>query len=239
MKLNFSPTILRVVGIPIRIHWSFFAFLVWIIFSDEQGLTDGLTESLFFISVFLCVLLHELGHALTAKYFGIGTRDITLYPIGGVALLNGEAPPKQEFFIAIAGPLVNVAIAFLVLPFLTQLEGEYALISTFNIPLSFYDRFFLVNVVLVIFNMIPAFPMDGGRVVRSILSMVFSHDTATIFSARLGQLCSLIMLAAALYFGQIILLIISVFIFSLASKEIKFLKYRKSIYADDAIQDKL
>lgn len=225
---NLSPTILKISGIPIRIHWTFFLFLIWIIFSSENGISDGFSEALFIISIFVCVLLHELGHALTARRFGIGTQDITLYPIGGVALLNREAEPRQEFFIAIAGPLVNVAIAFLVYPLLSTVNGEYSLLYVSEAPLSFYDRLFIVNIVLVIFNMIPAYPMDGGRVVRALLGLFLPHDQATTISARLGQICSLGLGALGLYTGNFILMIISMFIFSMASRELRYIKLKKT-----------
>ena len=169
-------------------------------------------------------MLHEYGHALTARVFGINTRDITLYPIGGVALLVRDPKPKEEFFIALAGPLVNVVIATLIFNFYEI--NEAALISD---EASFWTRIFLANIVLVVFNMIPAYPMDGGRVLRSALGLVLSQGSATVISARIGQLFSIIMAGLALYFGHTVLLIIALFVFMQARRDILYWKQKAAI----------
>lgn len=207
-----------------RLHWTFLVFLGWLAITNPGNLSDKASELIFVLSVFFCVVLHEYGHALTAKYFGIRTRDITLYPIGGIALLEKEPLPKQEFFIAIAGPLVNVFIALSLANFIDT--DPEKLISPDSTYLS---RIFLANSILVIFNMIPAYPMDGGRVLRSALGMILSKATSTIVSGRIGQVFSLLMAALAIYIDHIILLIISMFIFLQARREIQYWQTRQEI----------
>jgi Zn-dependent protease len=211
-------------GISVRLHWTFLVFLVWLAITNPGNLTDKASEIIFVLSVFFCVVLHEYGHALTARYFGIRTRDITLYPIGGIALLEKEPEPKEEFFIAIAGPLVNVFIALSISNFIdTDVEK---LVSPES---SYLSRIFLANSILVLFNMIPAYPMDGGRVLRSALGVTLSKATATIVSGRIGQIFSLLMAALAIYLDHVILLIISIFIFLQARREIQYWKARQEI----------
>lgn len=217
-------TVLTFRGISVRLHWTFILFILWIALSNPGNLSDKASEVIFLLSIFTCVVLHEYGHALTARVFGINTRDITLYPIGGVALLVRDPKPKEEFFIALAGPLVNVVIATLIFNFYEI--NEAALISD---EASFWTRIFLANIVLVVFNMIPAYPMDGGRVLRSALGLVLSQGSATVISARIGQLFSIIMAGLALYFGHTVLLIIALFVFMQARRDILYWKQKAAI----------
>jgi len=181
------------------------------------------------LTIFMCVTLHEFGHALTAKKYQITTKDIILSPIGGVARLKNM--PKfwhQEFLIALAGPAVNVVISILL--------GLYLYISGTGIPEqmesiagSIRNNFlFLVlvtNVFLVIFNMIPAFPMDGGRVFRALLSIPFGRLKATLVAARIGQALAILFMAYSMYQAQPIHLVIGIFIFFAASAELRSVQY--------------
>lgn len=218
-----SLTIFSFKEIPVRLHWSFILFLVWIGLNDPGNLKDSLLEVVFVATIFGCVVLHEFGHALTAKVFGIRTRDITLYPIGGVALLEKEARPAQELLIAIAGPLVNVIIALLIY---ILVPTDLTAVTDDNI--TFIQRLFLVNIILVLFNMIPAYPMDGGRVLRSTLGLFFNQGTATIISGRIGQVISIGLCGFAFYMGNPILVFIAVFVFLKARDEIKYWKRRRA-----------
>lgn len=219
---NWSIDLLRIQGIPIRIHLSFFLLLAWIAIEESKVHGDVIGEIIFVSLIFLCVLLHELGHALTALKFNIKTRDIILYPFGGIASLLGEAAPKGELLIAIAGPLVNVALALLIFPFtsLYKLPNDVTDSEVLNLLLQFnvLDRLFVANVVLAVFNMIPAYPMDGGRVLRAFLSLI-GLKSGPVIAYRLSQVISICMGGLAIYYGNLILGLIALLVFSYASNE--------------------
>lgn len=218
----------RYAGIKVQIHWTFwllFIFIGFMVFNNDGTVQDLLWNSLFIFALFFCVVLHEFGHALTARRYGVGTRSITLLPIGGVASLK-EMPedPKQEFVIAIAGPLVNVVIAFLlylIVPVENFLVDDPELmqeqLSTIN-STNFLFYLFSVNVALVVFNMIPAFPMDGGRIFRALLATRMSRVQATKAAASLGKFMALLFFLFGL-FSNIILTVIAVFIYFGAHSE--------------------
>ena len=199
-------------GIKIQVHWTFIFLIAWIVFSEAQRGSDVNTTLLsiaFVLTVFLCVVLHELGHALTAKHYGIKTKMITLLPIGGVASLERmPEKPKQELLIAIAGPAVNVVIAFilwLVLPSLQNIPTEefFARIT----PANFFYLLLFVNVILVLFNAIPAFPMDGGRVLRALLAFKLGRVRATQIAANLGQLLAIGFVFLGFFYNPFLILI--------------------------------
>ncbi|MCA9154797.1 MAG: site-2 protease family protein [Planctomycetales bacterium] len=173
-------------GIGVYVHWSF--LILPLLVGGTTILSAGpwaAAEAVIFVlAVFGCVVLHEMGHALTARQFGIGTRDITLLPIGGVARLDRmPRKPWQEFAVAVAGPAVNVVIAAVLF---LGLIG-YGVERMLN-PADFLVRLMWTNIALVAFNMLPAFPMDGGRVLRSLLAMVVSYERATNIAAIVGFL---------------------------------------------------
>ncbi|WP_299124332.1 site-2 protease family protein [uncultured Winogradskyella sp.] len=220
MKANLSLG--RVSGIKIKVHWTFFLLIVWIIVDELKH--GGSTESILFniafvFAVFLCVVLHELGHALTAKKIGVKTEKITLLPIGGMASFDKmPESPKQEFLIVIAGPLVNLAIAILlyfVIPvkelFNQSFTDAYGIFASFSFQ-NFLFFLFIVNVALALFNMIPAFPMDGGRLLRALLALKMNRAKATQIAASLGQFIAIIFLLIGLLYNPI-LIFIALFIF--------------------------
>lgn len=189
--MRWSVKIAKIAGIEVRIHLTFLLLLAWIGISYYQsGGRDAAIEGVgFVLSVFACVLLHEFGHALAAKIYGIETPDITLLPIGGVARLQRMPDkPSQELVVAIAGPLVNVVIAGILF---AVLGSGFDLVQAANMAdpkaSTLLAKLAFVNVALVIFNLIPAFPMDGGRVLRALLAMVMPHARATLIAARIGQ----------------------------------------------------
>jgi Zn-dependent protease/CBS domain-containing protein len=191
MAMKWSWKIGEFAGIGVYMHATFLLLLGWVAFtgwSQTRTLMGALGSVAFILALFLVVVLHEYGHALTARRFGIKTRDITLLPIGGVARLERMPhDPRQELWVALAGPAVNVVIAaalFVVLLVTGALEPITQMGVTSG---SFIERLMLVNVVLVLFNMIPAFPMDGGRVVRALLAMRLEYTRATQIAASLGQ----------------------------------------------------
>jgi Zn-dependent protease/CBS domain-containing protein len=211
-RSTWSITAGSVADIPIRIHVTFLALLVWLV--AGSGSPSAFTEALFVLLVFFCVLLHELGHALVAKRCGIQTRDITLYPFGGVASITAQPTAGAELLIALAGPLVNVCIALALYPFvnLPDLTSQQAM------QVSVPQRLFLTNIALAAFNLLPALPMDGGRVLRALLTLL-KVQRATAIAARVSQaLCVLLAIAAA-WFELPMLFIIALIIFAGAMQE--------------------
>ncbi len=176
-------------GIGVYIHWTFWLLIaVYLVSATAQaGLAAGLMAVLFVLSIFGCVLLHEFGHAGAAAAFGIPTHDITLLPFGGVArLARMPSKPYQELIIALAGPAVNVVLAVGLLCLLAV-----GVVIGDRVPLlagtDLLSQLLVVNIVLVLFNLLPAFPMDGGRVLRSLIAMRTSHLRATEIAARIGR----------------------------------------------------
>lgn len=215
MALNRSVWSLHIVavkGIPIRIHFTFFFLLIWIGLEEYLAGSAPFKEMLFVLSIFFCVLLHELGHAIVARQFRIRTRDIVLYPIGGIASLLDEPKAKAELFIAMAGPLVNLMIALL-LAFFIEFEG-----TTVYLRDEYIARIYIGNLALAIFNLIPAFPLDGGRILRAALALL-SVKRATLVAARISQILSMLMGIFALYIGHPILIVISALVFVTAVEE--------------------
>jgi Zn-dependent protease/CBS domain-containing protein len=234
---TWSFRIATIAGIPIRIHFTFILFLVWIGISG--GPNGGLTWILFVISIFFCVILHELGHALVAKRLGVTTRDITLYPIGGVAMLEGRPKPQQELWIALAGPGVNVVLAIFIATVILIQNGGLPPISTSLQHTSFLEALLIANVTLAVFNMIPAFPMDGGRVLRAALGLMMSEARSTQIAGGIGQGLAILLGLAGAYEQSFVLLLIAVFVFIGASQEISATVQRSFLHGhvlSDAMQ---
>jgi Zn-dependent protease/predicted transcriptional regulator len=189
--MNWSFGIGRIFGISVNIHWTFVMLLGWVFASELAAGHNPLMAFegvMFIVTLFGCVVLHELGHALTARKFGIKTRDITLLPIGGVARLERMPErPIQEFWVAVAGPAVNVVIAACLFMLLGVAVGVESVFTAPVLTESFVGRLLIVNIALVVFNMLPAFPMDGGRVYRALLATRYDYVTATEKAARLGK----------------------------------------------------
>lgn len=209
----------RVAGIDLYLHPSFLILLAFF------GRSGGLESILLVSAAFGCVLLHELGHALMARRFGIGTEDITLYMIGGVARLRRmPKAPGAELLIALAGPAVNVAIALGlgVIVSLGTLGG-----SGSDLPIrSFVVALLGINVVLALFNLIPAFPMDGGRVFRALMSGLLGRERATVIAAGLGRGLALIfglynLVSASSLEDALIPIVLAAFIYMAAGAELE------------------
>lgn len=227
--------IARVSGIPIRIHFTFLFILLYVVVSSPR---NALVSSLLLVlGIFLCVILHELGHALVAKHFGVQTRDITLYPIGGVALLQGRQPkPREEFWIALAGPLVNVVIAIVLGIWLWTRSHGLPHISWNVSPSDLLGALFTANVILPVFNMIPAFPMDGGRVLRALLAMHMSEARATRIAGAVGQMLAIGIGFMGVVTGNLVLMIIAFFVYLGAGQEVNATVGR-SMVSGHAMQD--
>jgi Zn-dependent protease/CBS domain-containing protein len=181
---SWSFRIATVAGIPIRIHFTFVLFFAWIAVFGSAG---GISWPLLILAIFACVVLHELGHALAAQHFGVETRDITLYPIGGIAVLNSQPKPRPEVWIAFAGPAVNLAIATILAAGFIVLHRHLPVLSWRLVGTSFVEALLAANLSLAIFNLIPAFPMDGGRVLRAALALKLPEARATQIAATIGQ----------------------------------------------------
>lgn len=221
----------KIAGINIYIHWTFWLIIFYIIYINFRAGLDAMQigwSVLFVMSLFVCVVLHEYGHALTARRFGIRTKDITLYPIGGVARLEKmPEKPSQELLVALAGPLVNVVIMLLLLPFIMNFElpvGEedpqQALIIGAD---SFLPMLGIINIWLALFNLIPAFPMDGGRVLRALLAMKMGRLRATSIAANIGKVLAVGFVIAGFYFNPF-LIFIGLFIILGAQAEAQMVK---------------
>ena len=202
--MKWSWKIATVAGIGIYVHWTFFLIIGWIVMvrlgehSSAAGVVEGVA---FVLSIFGCVVLHELGHALTAQRYGIQTRDITLLPIGGVARLERmPEKPSQEFWVALAGPAVNVVIALVLYVVLLATRDPVSFDAESLSGTDFLLNLLQVNVFLVLFNLLPAFPMDGGRVLRAVLAH-FSGDYvgATQVAASIGQMMAILFGIAGLF----------------------------------------
>lgn len=247
----------RFFRIDVFIHWTFFLLPLYVVLMTVFGLQDRIEDlgeraqmAVFSVAgvllLFACVVLHEFGHALTARRFGIATRDITMYPIGGVARMERMSEkPWEEFWIAVAGPAVNVVIALLILT-------GFSLAGVNNLPerleaLAKFSRqtfaygfgsqlllyLLVMNVVLVVFNMIPAFPMDGGRVLRAGLTMLLGdHLRATEVAGGLGMVIAWLMALAGLGFfaphfrGSGMLVVVALFVFVAGQQELAVLRHR-------------
>lgn len=182
----------RIAGVEIHLHATFPLLLVWLATAQylQSGQWRDVVVSLAFtILLFGIIVLHELGHALTARRFGIRTRDITLLPIGGVARLERMPErPRQEMLVALAGPAVNLVLAALFAGATLLFSGADDLLHPDLVKAGFLARLTWMNVLLAAFNLLPAFPMDGGRVLRALLALRFDYVHATNLAARVGQI---------------------------------------------------
>jgi Zn-dependent protease/predicted transcriptional regulator len=241
--MRWSLQIARVAGIGIYIHWTFLILPAWIIIeslNDGAAAREIIGTLVFVMALFGCVILHELGHALTAKHYGIVTRDITLLPIGGVARMERiPEEPKQELLVALAGPAVNVVIAAVLAAILFATGRLHDLSSQLNLEHGpFLVNLMVVNVMLVAFNLLPAFPMDGGRVLRALLATRLPYARATQIAATIGQGMAVMFGIAGFLSGQWPWLFIALFVYIGAQEEAHMAQMRtvfRGVPARDAM----
>src|SRR5947209_6253661 len=205
----------RVFGIDVFVHASFLLLIAWLILTsywDSGDLTSAMMGSLFTIALFVCIILHEFGHALAARRFGIATRDVTVLPIGGLARLERiPEEPRQELAVALAGPLVNLVIAIALYGFLHATGAYQPPFGNGFSDAPFLERLMVSNLFLVGFNLLPAFPMDGGRVLRALLATRFEYGRSTRVAAMLGQTMALFFGVSGVM-GNPVLILIAVFV---------------------------
>ena len=219
--MSWSFSIGRLFGSELRVHVTFFLLLAWVGYAAyvNSGWPGALENVLFVVALFACVVAHEFGHALTARRYGIKTPDITLLPIGGLARLEKMPEnPVQEIIVALAGPAVNVVIWAVLMLLGADLSLEMAEEVDLTGP-GFLGRLAFVNLFLALFNLIPAFPMDGGRVFRAVLSLAMDRVQATQVAATAGQIVAFLFGFAGLSSGNPILILIAVFVFIAANAE--------------------
>ena len=223
-----SWKITEIAGIGIYIHWSFLVLPLLIAgsqLSAGSGVAVAVQSVVFVLTIFGCVVLHELGHALTARQFGIATHSITLLPIGGVANLDRiPRKPLHELLIALAGPAVNVAIAGVLLLLLVASGMVSIAFNTAAITNSFLLQLLLANIVLVLFNMLPAFPMDGGRVLRSLLATFMPFSKATNLAVIAGQIMAGLFVVVAIATQHWLLLLVAAFVFLAGRSEARMVE---------------
>lgn len=213
----------RLFGIEIRIHFAFLLvplFFGWV-YAKNDGLAAGLRAGVLVLSVFTLVVAHELSHSLAAKSYGIRTQRITLYPIGGIAsMYRIPRVPWQELLVATAGPFLNFALAAIFFfPLRNGLGQDVFFSPSLDSWKSVLANLYWANLILGVFNMIPAFPMDGGRILRSALALRINYLSATQISVILGKIFAILFAISAVYFHHWMLLLIGIFVFISASNE--------------------
>ena len=220
--MKWSYKIAEIAGIKVQVHLTFLIIIVWFALAYWQlkGTLTGVLEGVAFIlALFFCVLLHELGHALTAGKFGIRTRNITLLPIGGVAAIEKSPDdPRQEIIIALAGPAVSIGIAILLWMYLVVTGGLIPFDELSVAGGYFLQRLMIVNILIAVFNLVPAFPMDGGRVLRALLSLRLESTSATRLAAGIGQFMAILFAVLGLMYNPFLFLI-AIFIWFGATAE--------------------
>ncbi len=238
MKWSFS--IARIAGIDVKVHATFFLLLAWVaLWYWQQGgsLAAAMDGVAFIIVLFACVVAHEFGHALTARRYGVATRDITLLPIGGVASMEAMPEnPRQQIAVALAGPAVNFAIALVIYLFFLPAEPADLVVQTdadasagaLLAGYSFAERLLFINLMLGTFNLLPAFPMDGGRVLRAVLSLFMPAVRATRAAANVGQGLAIVLGLLGLL-GNPFLILIALFVWIGATGEASYAEMKSAI----------
>jgi Zn-dependent protease/CBS domain-containing protein len=211
---------ITVFGVPVRFHFTFVLLLVFLLFIGVGARQSGASTSLYILALFASVLLHELGHTLVARHYGIRTIEIVMFPIGGVS--RPERPPKarEEFWIGLAGPMVNLLIAVVLLGWIAARGGFVSLAQMLEpTDANLAQRIGLGNLVLCVFNLLPAYPMDGGRILRSLLTLWLPVEHATRIAASAGQMLAIALGLAGLLWGNFFLVFIALFVYLGALQE--------------------
>jgi len=208
---------LRLFGVPIRLHFTFLLLLVFLIFIGIGGKQTGVTTAVYVIALFASVLLHEMGHALVARLYGLKTREIVMYPIGGVSHLERQPTAREELLISLAGPVVNLVIAVA----LFASQRDFLPLETLRVPTdaNLIERIAVGNVLLGLFNLLPAYPMDGGRILRSLIARFKTEDQATEMAAGAGRFLAVAMGLFGLLSSNFLLVFVALFVYLGAAQE--------------------
>jgi stage IV sporulation protein FB len=243
-SMLWSLPIGTIAGTVVRLHVTFLLFLVWIgaNYWRQGGPEAALDAVLFLVLLFACVLAHEFGHIIAARRYGIRTPEVTLWPIGGVASLERiPDKPGEELVVALAGPAVNVVIALVLIAVQGTALGDAAMTELENPRASLVTRLIAANIFLVVFNMIPAFPMDGGRVLRALIAMRRGQAQATRIAGRIGQVAAFLFALVGLFTNPM-LIIIGLFVYLAATAETQHVAFRdgtKGLSVREAMMSKV
>ena len=220
----------RIAGIIVQVHWTFLLLIGWVVWMHTRaggGAGDALRGVALTLAVFAWVVLHEFGHALTARRYGIGTHDITLLPIGGMArLARMPEDPRQELLVAAAGPAVNVVLAGMFAGVLALTGSRVPVTGVTLFGSQFLEQLMWINVVLVVFNLLPAFPMDGGRILRGLLALRLPYLKATRWAATTGQTIAVALGFSGIMLASPFMVLIALFVFSGARAEARTVELR-------------
>lgn len=230
--MPWSWKLVRIAGIDVNVHVTFFMVIAWIALShwnESRSLAAVMEGVGFILALFTCIVLHEFGHALTAARYGIRTRDITLLPIGGLARLERMPDvPLQELWVALAGPAVNVIIAIALFTWL-QASGAWEAVEGISVTTgAFAERVMVANMFLAAFNLLPAFPMDGGRALRAILATRMEYTRATQRAAMVGQGMAIVFGFVGLQ-GNPMLIFIALFVWIGAGQEASVVQMKSAL----------
>jgi Zn-dependent protease/CBS domain-containing protein len=212
--------VITVFGVPVRFHFTFVLMLVFLLFIGIGGKQTGAATAIYVAALFASVLLHELGHTLVARRYGIKTTEIVMFPIGGISRPERQPKPSEELPISLAGPLVNLLIAAALLGWIAFQQGWVAL-EALKEPTdaNLAERIAAGNIALFLFNLLPAYPMDGGRILRSFLALHRPVEEATRIAASAGQGLAILMGLAGLLYGNFMLIFVALFVYLGAFQE--------------------
>ena len=207
-------------GVPVRLHFTFVLLLIFLLFIGIGGHQSGAMTALYILALFASVLLHELGHTLVARHYGIRTLEIVMYPIGGISRPERQPSAREELPIALAGPMVNFLIALALAAWVASQQGFVALEKLAEpTDANLAERIAFGNLLLFLFNLLPAYPMDGGRILRSLLALRMPLEQATRAAAGAGQTLAILMGLGGLLWGNFILMFVALFVYLGAFQE--------------------
>lgn len=211
---------IKVFGVPVRFHFTFILLLIFLLFIGIGEKQSGASTAIYVVALFASVLLHEVGHTLVARHYGIRTIEIVMFPIGGVSRPEREPKPREELWIALAGPMVNFLIAVALLAWVASRHGFVSVVALKNpTDANLMQRIGYGNVLLWLFNLLPAYPMDGGRILRSFLALRRPVEEATRIAAGTGQIFAILMGLAGLLYGNFMLMFVALFVYLGALQE--------------------